>query len=546
MANAPMYLVQAVAARNADGEVAKSILNPRRGSKPSVPNLSWASYLTAKEEILNRFDLGDYAKVVMGEMYARPIPHVFHESDTRALTSLYERRFPSVLEFVLRRLKPGLQTLNKESRLGWPWFDRPTSKRAWLMPYFEKILEGQRPKDLLQDAYTIMNVRLQPEPVDKVRDMMFVADDGSIKELKVDRAMRTVEIEGFGDFVAARTRLVFNLPWCNLYKQPLDTAIHKVFLHGGSYGHNLYSRSGYLPVLPNARALDVKHFERHTSACARARARIISGNYGEIGEAFSNIPFMVPSMSRKKVFFLRPNRDAGYSEQYASGDSAVAPIQKEIFQCLFTEFAVTHLRMSENEAFQWAYDGGSPDNIRIHNYGDDNLFSGDPGAIQALFDFLGKYLHVEEELPAKFLGFLWTGQDFRLGRNSYLLKTWLNEREPFSAFRKFPCFGWVEKRKVYSQYGLPDIHSEVFPAENEILAKHGLDWADLLISAAKEGLHMASYANAMKIPAWLLGKDYALTEEEKVSTGLYEGLYKEETTRIINNLLPPEWRKLLP
>lgn len=521
------------------------IVNPRRGAKVSAPLLGWRSYKQAKSELFSKFGLDDYKDCLTAEMASRPIPHVFKVSETASLTALYERRMPAIMRVIMSNIVPPIQPLNKESRVGWPWFDRPWSKRALLLPFFEKLQGGQL-ADLMAEeggCYTIMNVRLQPESLKKEREMMFISPAGKVYLKKVtaeDRALKS----DYGVDYAARTRLVFNLPWPNLYKQVLDTAIHNFLLQHPVFHHNLYSPTGHRPLGKYQLALDVRHFERHTATLARARAKLIGGEYGRIGQIFADAPFLVPSDDWKKCFYISVDRASGFSEQFASGDSAVAPVQKEVFLCLYTEYAESHLGVSPSESLAWVLRGGD-DRLTIHNYGDDNVLSGDEGAVKACFQFLESYLHVEEEEPAKFLGFHLTPEGFRLDKSSYLLKTWLNEREPFSRFRRYPLFGWVEKRKVYAKYGKHDISTDVFPTENAILAKLGVPWHDIEMEAHLEQMRLTSRGAAYRNPAWLLGKDYAMTAEEKIATGLYEGLYPSETAPIVRHLVGSEWHNHL-
>jgi hypothetical protein len=289
----------------------------------------------------------------------------------------------------------------------------------------------------------------------------------------------------------------------------------------------------------------VKHFERHTASIARARASLIGGLYGDIVAEFTKAAFLCPSDTWKTAHFLWPDRDAGWSDQFASGDSAVAPLQKEIFACLYMEIAERLLRIPKNASLDWVLQGGD-ERFTIRNYGDDNSLNGDPGLLKEAFSFLKDYLEVEEEVPPKFLGFLWTENGWRLGVESYLTKTYLNERAPYTPFRKYPLFGWVEKRAIYSRYGVAQLEGEVFPMENHLLSANGHPWSEILVKAQKEALIAGSEAGTYSSPAWLLDKDYMMTADEKVASGMYEGLYPEETRTMIQHLLGKEWRAVLP
>jgi hypothetical protein len=239
---------------------------------------------------------------------------------------------------------------------------------------------------------------------------------------------------------------------------------------------------------------------------------------------------------------LWPDRAGGWSDQFASGDSSVAPVQKEVFVALYQEFAETHLRIPASQSLAWVLQGGDA-RLTIRNYGDDNSLSGDQQVLSACFDFLRGYLEVEEEQPPKFLGFLWTDNRWRLGVESYLSKTYLNERKPGPPFRRFPYFGWTEKRKVYAEYGVAELEGAIFPRENLELEAAGLPWSKVQVKAAEEAFKAMGENGALISPSWLLDKDYLMTAEEKIESGLYEGMFPGETAPMIMHLLGPQWRK---
>jgi hypothetical protein len=526
------------------GSEFRSLINPRRGSIKSVPLLSWTAAENQADTLFERFGLEQYVGCTTAEMRRRPVPHVFKLEHTKALTDLYVSRGPEVLARILHQIKPPLQPLNKVSRLGWPFFSHPDSKRATLLPAFQK-LEEEGAKAALDGCFIILNVRLQAESVKKKRTMMFVRDDGTVYEDDVLQEDRKVETGSGRTRVGSRTRLVFNMPYANLYKQVLDTAIHSVLLSYPAFHHNMYSATGTLPVQGDILFFDVKHFERHTAAIARARAQIIGGLYSDIVTEFTRAPFLCPTDTWKGAQFLWPDRAAGWSDQFASGDSAVAPLQKEVFACLYMEVAERVLGIERGNSLNWVLQGGDS-RITIRNYGDDNSLSGDKGALREAFSLIKTFLEAEEEDPPKFLGFLWTTSGWRLGVESYITKTYLNERAPYTTFRKYPCFGWTEKRSVYRKYGVAALEGEVFPMENHLLAASGHPWSEVLINSQKESMLAGTEAGSYSTPNFLLDKDYLMTNEEKISSGLYEGLYPEETRDMIRRLLGTEWRAFLP
>lgn len=524
------------------GRVPQGIVPPRRPAIVPTPGLAPEQWLEGSEAMLKEFGLDDYVGCGTVEMRSRPVPHVFKRHEVLPLLQLYERRAPGLYSELLKTLKPKAQAFNKTSKLGWPHFYHPTSKVEVLRRDFGEIMQDGLGR--FDSAFTVMNVRLQPEPRSKARTFLFVDKQGEVYELEIGEKERTVKTKSWSNgLIAARTRLVFNLPVTNLMAQILDTAVHDALLEHKVFHHDLYSPGGMRPARGYRLGIDVKHFERFTAEVARLRARLLGegGLYSEIQDLHTRIPFLCPSDSGVPYFYLWPNRDNGWVDQFASGNSAVAPVQKEIFFCLMQEFAETQLGLSATESARFVLSGGGG-SIYFDNYGDDNHVFGDEGACKAYFDFLKDYLHVEEEEPTKFLGFLASGEGFKLGPHSYILKTWLNERRPGSTFRKFPFYGWREKRKVYSQYGLPEIAADVFPFENALLERLGLPWAEIERKAVEESRYVSALTPGAEA-ALITGKDYQLTTEQKLASGLFDGMPVEETSPILRALLGATWRK---
>jgi hypothetical protein len=393
-----------------------------------------------------------------------------------------------------------------------------------------------------KSSFIIVNVRLQAEAKGKSRAFLFVNDDGRVYEKETTEESRTIEVHDVGRRVTSRTRAIFNMPIPNLYKQVLDSAIHNVFLRYPAFHHDMFNNR-ILPVEGEHLCLDVKHFERFTADAVRARGRLLGGLYSEISSLFADISFAVPSDSYKNIFFIKPNREAGYSDQFSSGESAVAPVQKEVFTALYSEYFKVTRALSNEEAINLTFNGGD-EKLTIRNYGDDNSLSGQATELSAVTRFLSEYLHVEPEVPPKFLGFVWyEGLGWRLPPASYLLKTYLNERRPYSNFRRFPNLGWVEKRHIFEKLGHPYVAKEIFPRENIELARRGLPWSDIVWRGEQERIQAASNPGQL-LPNFILGKDYALTAQEKLQTGEFIGLLPEKTSKMIKRLVDTTWFNL--
>lgn len=517
------------------------IINPRRGPTLSVPWLDFQDQIKIQDQLFGQFGLDDLVGCTTAEMRSRPVPHVFEATKTKALTDLYVKWLPLIFARIIGELHPPTQVFNKTSRMGWPVFGRAQFKKEACLKFFQLVRDGDF--GFFENCFHTINVRLQAESRAKERDFLFIARDGLVYPRRIDEKARTFKSKKLGATrIASRTRLVFNLPVPNLYAQCFDTAVHNTLLKKASFHHNMYDPT-LAPFSGPTMFFDVKHFERATAGAVRARSALMGGKYGQIGDLFANAPFLCPSDDWKVAWLLWVDRESGWSDQFASGYSPVAPVQKEIFWALLAEFAVRTFGMSPDAALDWAA-GGGDHRIRIKNYGDDNAYAGDEKALSDCFSFLKQYLDVELEDPPKFLGFLHRVDGWKLGVRSYLEKTWLNERPPFSTFRKFPNYGWVLKRQIYKKFGVPELAKEVFPAEDDLLAAAGMPWSEVERAATLEEA-TAKQFTALTLDSLVHDKDWLMTAEEKLKTGMFEGLTPDETAPIIKDLLSEEWLKRL-
>jgi hypothetical protein len=473
-----------------------------------------------------------------GEMMWRPIPHVFPEASVAPLLDVWRKHTPTIYDYIFSNLKPVTQAFNKTSKLGYPFFSRPESKLETLRPYFMQLLSDGAA--VMKDGVITMNVRLQPERRNRDRDFI-VATDNRVAPRRATERNRTVST-AIGDRVASRTRLVFNLPVGNLLKQALDSAIHEVLLSNPLFHHDMYNRGGTLPVEGVHVCADIAHFERHTAAVARARGMLMGGLYADITSVFKDVPFLAPDEDWSRFYEINVNRHAGFSDQFASGDSSVAPIQKEILLAIFLEAWEEIFNLSGRPALVELLSGGNK-HVRIRNYGDDNSFSGSRKHIDQLMSILGRYLDVQEEDPPKFLGFIYSldRAKWELHSSSYLSKNFLAERPPFTNFRRFPYFGLLEKRKVYLAHGSPQM-PDVIKREIEVLeAEAGLTNDTVIRRAQKEVEQMRREGLRPSTDARVtLEKDYLLSPLERLRLPGYEGLLPGETRPIIKALIGKE------
>lgn len=514
-------------------KVLAEVVSKRRQVLSSVPNLDIARAHAVKTALFSKYNLREYIQQVSGEMHPRPIPHVSEEDEMQhRFRSAYVKYAPSLIREMVKVAEPPTQTYNKVSRVGWPFFNRPISKAEVAFFAF-----NQAEKDIsyLRDSFTITNVRLQPEPVDKVRNMQFVDDRGVVTDREVDLQARSVYVPQLGkDMACQRTRLIFNRAANNLALQPVDSMINNALSVFPVCKHNMFATEGSRPVRRYVLAFDVSHMERLTAALIEARTNLIGGPYMRQHNAMDAGGFCVRSATGKSWWHLK-RAVHGKIVQFGSGHSAVAPSQKEGLLCVFIALHVEHWGMSVQAAVQAVLSANTPW-LHIMNYGDDNFLSAhDPAILKTAFDFIGKYLPIQVEDPPRFLGFEWThNRKFVLTVKSYLLKTYLHERSPVGAFRKFPNFGWVEKRRTYLRHGNPTELVGVFDRENEELEKVGLPWKEVELKAEQEQ-HEASRFGLT--PDALFGKDYLMTAEQLLATGGYDGIGPDVTGPFLRRVL---------
>lgn len=509
------------------------ITNPRRGINFPVPGLLPGSYFRCKAKMFERFGLDDYQGVVTAEPLWRPSPHVVDLSDRMLkFRAVYAKYAPMLFRRMRSELKPAVQVFNKDSRLGWPYCARSADKRVELVTEIQAYWND--PERYFDRAFTIMNVRLQPEPSSKEREYQ-VPYRGRVYEKTMTQEDKLLPSPpGLPQLYASRTRLVFSRPCLNLYTQVVDTIINNWLSSNAVHHHDMYGGSWRGRLRPHVLAFDIKHMERFTAAIMEPRYQLLQGGYTDIHRGMDSVPYLTPNLDFRSWTTLR-GLPSDKIVQFGSGHSAVADSQKEALDCLLTEAHVQLWGYAPEQALDCVLKGSSTQ-LEMLNYGDDNLVSAfDPVLLDELFTFLGGYLDVVKEDPPGFLGFKLYDGELRLPPQSYVLKTWLHERAPLGRFRKYPFLGWVLKRRVFLEYGLRRQMEEVFEYENRILSDEGLLWSDIERAARNEERELAGLVEQAH-PLVLLGKEYLLTDEERLALGTFTGWPEEKTAACFREL----------
>lgn len=535
-----------------EGREWRQIIVPRRPRNVPLPLLTAEEAHAVQSELFTTWGEGleAFKDSVTCEIPKRPIPHAFPASEVSALTELFKRWLPRIVALIKPQLAPPFQTYNPMSRLGAPYYtvvDKSTRQQI-IRQYVDELLSaGSRVFERYANDKITAGVRLQTEPPDKERNFQFVhlaGNEASIYEEVVSPAKFRIETDA-GILFPSRTRLIFLLsPW-NLVRQVLDTAWHKVLLSYPVFRHNMYDAGARIPAeFRYAFAFDVKHFERHNAPCAHARAVAIGGAYGAMTEMFKQQRFLVPSDDWTRSLLLRVRREHGFVEQYTSGSSEVAPLQKDIFLALYAEFFVQTFNETEEQALQTVLSGGDA-RLWIKNYGDDNIvFSTEPTVFDKLMKFMSAYITVEPEVPLKFLGMLYLEDErrFVLPLKSYAVKTYVPERGVNTIFRKMPATGWVAKRAIYAALGERKI-GEFFALEDSLLTRlTGRDWTDIVDESVRERLRARTESRDLNGPYFtdarvVTERDWLLGDKERYDSGQYVGFPPAETAPILAKLL---------
>lgn len=519
-----MNVADAYRTRRFDREQARKIVPPRRGAIPSFPGLSILQQTIVAKQLFEQFGLEEYVGCVTSEMRRRPLMHAFHRSRTAQLRPIIERWMPAVVDFFLERMTPGTVTFNKTSRTGYPYFTTTVNKKEIALATYARLVRGDTSS--LDHAFATANVRLQTEKPSRVREFNFLSPEGVAYSAEVSGADRQVKVKSRSasgpvtlELFGSRTRDVALYPPENNVLQVVDTLYHHAQLSCSSFKFNMYGPGGMPPMRSHVLAIDVSHFERFLPEADRIRAACIGGVYATTAQLLDRLPFLVPADNWQDYFLVSVNEAAGWLMQYASGRSSVAPVAKDVMSCVLSEYGKVRFKLSDSEAIKFATGSGN-DKLLICDYGDDQVYSSnDKGELAAIRDFIGSFFDIKDEVPPKFLGFIYQpdGQ-WKLGVASYLLKNYLAERKPGSNFRPWPNLGLLLKRDNYARYGVAKLREEVFPAEERALKAVGLDWGIVVARGRAEEQEMLKISKeaieVVKDANFLLGKEYLLSEEQ--------------------------------
>lgn len=221
--------------------------------------------------------------------------------------------------------------------------------------------------------------------------------------------------------------------------------------------------------------------------------------------------------------------------QLGSGLSCVAPVAKEILLIIYASYFAEKFKISKQEAISTVMNGGN-NQLRMLNYGDDNVIYGDDKSlVMDCYNWIAQYLPLSVESPPAFLGY--TYPPFQLRTPSYVLNEWEAERPPGSRFRPYPFYGMVERDKVYLEQTVTNEIRNLQIFKYKQLDKFGYTRTLINQQAFRESQEIATADDLASHVNVLLGKEYLLTNEEKLKSVRYVGLGEMRVSEIMRTLL---------
>lgn len=493
----------------------------------------------------------DFSPLVMAEGALRATINVFKRDDVKLVTALHAQWYPAILEALRPHMQYKALAVELGSRLGAPFYEMRTDKVEILeLKVIPAFLAGDY--SMVDGAVTCINLRLQNnEPITKVRQVPVISD-GKVSEIDIDESKRRFKYKGL-DVFAGRARNIYFASVCNNFKQPVDNMIHDAILTQPGFHHNMYADAYNATEYDGMHilAFDVKHFERHMGAIVVDRAKVIGAGYDAVQRRVSFAPYLSWDGRLKEKYLVEPDRSNGYEVQLASGDSCVSAVAKEIFIALYAQFALeAGFAGGETDAIAWALKGGDRSNVRFKNYGDDNFaYAQDPANLDKLFAFMARYLTIEKEDPPAFLGWefildtprsrvLADGkrQVWCLRARSYFANFYKPERAPGKPFRPFFWEGKFQRRETFRKYG--DADSErLLDIERDVLDSFTLTEDRALLNLEIDRRHMKT-----GLPLnFAIGKEYLLTDEEKLALGRVKQIPVSVTRTVVNHLMNADY-----
>jgi hypothetical protein len=506
-----------------------------------------------KQKAYDNAGLSEYNDCWTGEMRSRPIPFVSTDRKPLYAQELMAKHIKAVFAFIVPQMVPHVQPINKVSSLGFPIHGNPGTgmdEKTGMQLYeskFDIVCEVFRilqsgDFSMFDDMINTISKRLQNESPAKEREYQFITSAGDIVQRIIKREDRLINVPDLGMMVGSRTRIITQPAVVNLWIQCWDSMIHNAIMKHPLCGANMYAHEKW-PSDASFRTFDCKHYERYLGMAAITYAEAVGGRYGEVLLNLIHAPFIVPSDDWKAFFEISPQYKSGVYPQFSSGLAPVAPLGKLTNICAQVEYFTTHKGMNQDDAVKTVFSGSSI-GLNRWMYGDDNRVMGDASEMESFISFMSTVFEIEEDEKPKYLGMEYTPEtaEFMLPESTYNLKLYQPERD-FS-WKDYPNLGMVERRDVFSKFGVPSIPKNIIPFENGLW--DAIEHPFHMIVASSIAERMKAAKQGVTLNKWeVTDKDYLMTDQERLSSGQYWHFKPEVTATIVLSLVSDEIKDML-
>jgi hypothetical protein len=328
----------------------------------------------------------------------------------------------------------------------------------------------------------------------------------------------------------------------NLYIQVWDTMLHRAIMKFPLCEANVYTKVEWPHDAPFA-SFDCKHYERCLGMVVFKYCEVIGGRYGEWLSKLARDPFLVPSASWRTQWLVRPRFSNSVFPQFSSGLCCVSTLGKLANICVQVGYFHEVEGLAISDAVQ-ATLSGEHDGLRRWMYGDDNRVMGAKPKRIKFGSYMNEHFDIEWDETPTYLGTRFRPDvgRFLLPSDTYNLKLYCPERD--YSFKSYPNLGYVERRKTFAQYGEPEISTLIIPYEDELLDSIGHPFHTFVVESVKEQIEARRKGETLTAHV-LTDKEYLMTPEEQLNSGMFWGLPTPRTRAIVLNLVSENIKRKL-
>lgn len=521
-----------------------------------------AEFLMHRE--FDQFGFEEYDDCWSCEGSRRSLPFISTDERPQRVLQKFMKYAPALFDFILPRIRIKPQSYNKGSALGYPVNGNPNIRRdideADVLTDAELVAErlgGEKARiwfsfydqfragdfSAVEDAFTTINRRGQHELPSKIRTGLFINRSGEVYESEIDRRKDLVKINGLSGRkkIPLRDRNIFNPDVMNLFCQAVDTQIHHFIVNTPLCDANVYTKIKW--DRSDFTTYDCNHYERYIGAIVEPYAELIGGIYAEQISRMVRQANLVPSDDWTQAFLIRPIFKPGQYLQLGSGLCVVTTVGKLANLVVTIAYFVEVHHLAVSDAIDATF-RGEHNSMRRWMYGDDNRLAGSPSERAQYLKYIQEFFEITIDKQPKYLGTIWRADQYRflLPSETFVLKGGLRERD--HSFYTYPCLGQLERRETFRQFGEPEIGSHIIPFEDKTYDEMGFPFFEVVKRATVERI-AARRLGQLLTREMVTDKEYLMSDEDKMRTGLYFGLSEKQTSENVLQIVSKTVREKL-